>query len=33
LIAGMVRRELKNYTLFSNLINEVNTREIIFGER
>jgi HTH-type transcriptional regulator/antitoxin HigA len=33
LIAGMLRRELKNYTLFSTLVNEIDTRKIIFGER
>lgn len=33
LVAGMLRRDLNNYTLFSDLIGEVNTREIIFGEK
>ncbi len=32
LIAGMLRRELKDYSLFSSLVSAVNTREIIFGE-
>lgn len=32
LIAGMLRRELRNYTLFTSLVNATNTRELIFGE-
>jgi HTH-type transcriptional regulator/antitoxin HigA len=32
LLAGMMRRELNNYRLFSDLVSEVDVRDIIFGE-
>lgn len=31
LIAGMLRRDLNNYSLFSSVVGGINTREIVFG--